>query len=189
MADWGNIPASALLPIKSINTSLLEILQTSSQVLELIQINFWSMIRERQSVGSRLEVTCIFEELPLPIVGKIVSKSSATLEGYHSISIHANHKDMVKFSSEEDNGFKRVLGELMRWESQIRFSGITLPTRLAEGQSHTLPKVINRPNIPGRPSFHQYGSGNIITGNTENTSSGSGNQFPGATFTGSVNLT
>jgi protein SERAC1 len=119
VADWAKIPASALGLVKSINKSLLEILQTDNQALKLIQVNFWSMIRERQKANQPPEVTCFFEELPLVGVGKVVSKESATLEGYNLISIHANHRDMVKFPSAEENGFKRLLGELVRWVSQV----------------------------------------------------------------------
>jgi predicted alpha/beta hydrolase family esterase len=123
MADWANIPASALGLVKSTNKSLLKILETDDQFLESIQARFWAMIRELREGGRRLEVTCFFEELPLPlpVVGKVVSKESATLEGYNQISIHANHRDMVKFGSAEDNGFKRLLGELIRWEGQVRY--------------------------------------------------------------------
>ncbi|KAK4113214.1 hypothetical protein N656DRAFT_789252 [Canariomyces notabilis] len=119
MADWGKISASALGLVKSVNKSLFEILQTDNQALELIQANFWSMIRERQKAGQPPEVTCFVEELPLPRVGRVVSKESATLEGYNSITIHANHRDMVRFASAEENGFKRLLGELVRWERQV----------------------------------------------------------------------
>ena len=122
MADWANIPASALGLVKSTNKSLLKILETDDQSLESIQVRFWAMIRELREGGRRLEVTCFFEELPLPAVGKVVSKESATLEGYNPISIHANHRDMVKFGSAKDNGFKRLLGELIRWEGQVRYS-------------------------------------------------------------------
>lgn len=85
--------------------------------LRLFKLTFgrWSRNYERM-----VEVTCFFEELPLPVAGKIVSKESATLEGYSSFSIHANHSDMVKFGSANENGFKRLLGELMRWELAIR---------------------------------------------------------------------
>lgn len=76
------------------------------------------MVRERQNAGQPLKVTCFFEELPLPGVGKVVSRDSATLAGHNSISIHGNHSNMVKFASAEENGFKRVLGELVRWTSQ-----------------------------------------------------------------------
>jgi protein SERAC1 len=119
MADWATIPASALGLLKSVNKSLLEILQTNNQALELIQVNFWSMIRERQKANQPPEVTCFFEELLLPGVGKVVSKESATLDGYNSITVHANHRNMVRFASAEENGFKRLLGELVRWVSQV----------------------------------------------------------------------
>lgn len=72
--------------------------------------------------GRRFEVTCFFEELPLPVAGQVVSKESATLEGYTSVSVHANHSDMVKFGSSEDTGFRRLLGELMRWEGLVRLA-------------------------------------------------------------------
>lgn len=31
-----------------------------------------------------------------------MSKESATLDGYNSITIHANHRDMVRFKSQDD---------------------------------------------------------------------------------------
>ena len=132
MADWANIPASALGLMKSTNKSLLKILETDDQFLESIQVRFWAMIRELREGGRRLEVTCFFEELPLPVVGKVVSKESATLEGYNMISIHANHRDMVKFGSAEDNRFKRLLGELIRWEGQVRYPVTCEPTQSLE---------------------------------------------------------
>jgi hypothetical protein len=119
MADWANIPAQAVGLVKSANKSLLGILETDDQLLESIQIEFWSMVRELRECGSPFEVTCFFEELPLPVVGKVVSKESATLEGYTAVSIHANHSDMVKFASVEETGFKRLVAELDRWASQV----------------------------------------------------------------------
>ncbi|EXJ82185.1 hypothetical protein A1O3_05998, partial [Capronia epimyces CBS 606.96] len=73
------------------------------------------MIRDLQKGNRQLEVTCFFKELPLPVVGKVVSKESATFAGYNPISIHANYSDMVRFASPDETGFKRVLGELTRW--------------------------------------------------------------------------
>ena len=78
------------------------------------------MVRELRENSRRLEVTCFFEELPLLMAGIVVSKDSATLEGYSSFSIHANHIDMVKIVSAEETGFIRLAGELMRWEELIR---------------------------------------------------------------------
>jgi protein SERAC1 len=120
IADWAKLPASALGIVKSTNKMLLKILETDDQLLESIQIAFLSMIRDVRESNRRLEVTCFFEELPLPVVGKVVSKESATFAGYNPIRIHANHSDMVKFASAEETGFKRLLGELTRWESALR---------------------------------------------------------------------
>lgn len=122
MADWAKVPAAALGIVKSTNKSLLKILETDEQLLESIQISFLAMIRDLREKNRRLEVTCFFEELPLPVVGRVVSKHSATFAGYNPISIHGNHSDMVKFASTEDTGFKRVLGELTRWEMELRSS-------------------------------------------------------------------
>jgi hypothetical protein len=117
------IPATALGFVKSSNKSLLDILETKNQLLESLYIEFLEMVRElRESERGRgFEVTCFFEELPLPGFGKVVPKESAVLYGYNSISIHANHSEMVKFESSEATGFKRLLGELQRWSSQLRY--------------------------------------------------------------------
>ncbi|KAL8364519.1 hypothetical protein RB595_003682 [Gaeumannomyces hyphopodioides] len=119
MADWGRISARAIGLVKSTNESLLEILETKDQFLESIQGRFLDMIREQRESGRRLEVTCFFEELPLSVAGTVVSKESATFEGFTSISIYANHRDMVRFSSMEENGFKRLLEELSKWVAQV----------------------------------------------------------------------
>ncbi|KAJ5225216.1 hypothetical protein N7468_006441 [Penicillium chermesinum] len=121
MADWGKISAKALGVVKSTNKSLLDILQTKNQLLEAIQVDFWSMIREQREGGRLIEVTCFYETLPLSIVDRVVvSKESAALEGYNSIGIRANHRNMVKFDTSDDNGYKRILGELVRWERDTR---------------------------------------------------------------------
>lgn len=98
------------------------------------------MIRSRQQDElSPLEITCFFEELPLPGVGQVsslvftrvvltkssqvVPRESAALPGYIPISIRQNHMNMTKFADEEDPGFQAVLGELRRWTDALnRFS-------------------------------------------------------------------
>nr|AAS80314.1 SesB [Fusarium haematococcum] len=178
MADWASIPASALGIVKSINNSLLEILETDNKYLQSVQDRFWSMVREQQNAGRDLGVMCFFEELPLSGVGKVVSKDSATLESYSAISIHANHSNMVKFSSVDDNGFKRLLGELIRWESQIRDSTARQPRRpIEEAPTRKL----------ATSSFNNLGSGDQFNtpGGTQNINKG-GNEVSGGNFYGSV---
>ena len=151
MADWAKIPVSALGLMKSTNKSLLATLETDNQQLESVQVRFWSMVRELREDGRRLEVTCFFEERPLPIVGIVVSKESATLEGYNSITIHADHMDMARFASAEDNGFKRFVGELVRWESQVRH----LHASQTDGPSRMPPTA---EGSQGALSVNYYGS-------------------------------
>lgn len=131
IADWMKIPASSLGVLKSTNKSLLQVLRTDNQLLESIQVRFWSMVRGQRESGRRLEITCFFEELPLPVFGKVVSKQSATIEGYTSVSVHANHRDMVKFRTKDDNGFKRLVGDLMRWAPSLSIGQIILASREA----------------------------------------------------------
>ncbi|EXL39028.1 hypothetical protein FOCG_18351 [Fusarium oxysporum f. sp. radicis-lycopersici 26381] len=141
MADWSRIPAKTLGPVKSTNRSLLEVLETNNQYLESIHVRFLSMIREQREAGRQLEVACFFEELPLSTVGKVVSKESATFEGYDPITIHANHADMVKFRSAEENGFKRVVGELTAWKSEIGLTTIQPETNAWTGRGGVIAEL------------------------------------------------
>ncbi|KAM0539576.1 hypothetical protein ACHAO7_012047, partial [Fusarium culmorum] len=141
MADWSGIPAKALGLVKSTNRSLLEVLETNNQYLESIHVRFLSMMREQREAGRQLEVTCFFEELPLSTVGKVVSKESATFEGYDPITIHANHADMVKFRSAEENGFKRVVGELTAWKSEIGLTTIQPETNAWTGRGGVIAEL------------------------------------------------
>lgn len=122
--SWMAECASAVRPVvglaKSTNRWLLDILKADNQLLESVQVEFWNMIRLLREEGRSICITCVYEELPLPGFRKaIVPKKSATQEGYHSFSIHADHREMVRFSSEEDAGFKRLLGNLKDWLKDI----------------------------------------------------------------------
>lgn len=180
MAKWASIPASLLGVIKSTNKSLLEILKTDDQFLESIQFRFLSMVRELREAGGRFEITCFFEELPLPKVGIVVSRESATLQGYSSFSIHADHRNMVRFRSAEDNGFVRLLGELTRWELQIRESAMD-PSAWPAGEAPA--------DTASTSLFYNYGWGNQhnAPGGTQYNNTGSGNQFIGD-FSGPVSF-
>ncbi|KAI1734559.1 hypothetical protein F4680DRAFT_338996 [Xylaria scruposa] len=120
MADWAKIPAQAF-GVEGSTGSLIDALGLNSEYLGSLQFSFAALLRDRQINGRPLQVACFYEELPMPTLGIVVSKGSATFPGYPSIGIHANHVDMVKFISTEDCGFKRLLGTLVNWELEIRF--------------------------------------------------------------------
>ena len=119
MANWAATPVRALGIFRPTNKSLLEILETENQFLEAIQRDFLSMLRHQLEQGKAIEITCFFEELPTFESITVVRKESAILEGYGHYSIHATHADMVKFASAEETGFRRVSGELLRWQESI----------------------------------------------------------------------
>lgn len=131
--DWANIRASDLGVLKSTNRSLLEILETDDEYLQSVQDRFGSLIQEKPTDGHGLEITCFFEELPLPGVVELVPKKSATLGNQDPIGIHANHYDMIRFSSADEHGFKRLLESLIRWEAQIKAVVTNQPEPLLSG--------------------------------------------------------
>jgi hypothetical protein len=145
VAEWATIPISALGLLKSTNIKLLDVLQIDNQLLESIGADFAGMVRECEKGDRILKITCFFKELPLSVFGKVVSKESATFEGHDPIAIHANHRDMVRFAYAEDNGFKRLLGELTRWVSQTNKANMISMASKDSGQNksdqHYTPKA------------------------------------------------
>lgn len=166
MASWAKISAECIGMVKSTNTSLLKILETDDQLLEAIQIEFLSMIRDLRDNGRRIEVTCFFEEKPFRGAGLVVSKASATFPEYNVISIPANHKEMVKFAFSEDPGFQRVLGELTRWEEEIE---VEIAEKIADQERRQQQqqqrqaqheKRRSRRNVDyGQTSYHNHNAG------------------------------
>jgi protein SERAC1 len=191
MADWANISARCLGVIKSANTRLLDTLGQNDEMLKAVQEEFCTMIGKPRPNGRDIEMMCFFEELGFPVVGYVVPKESATLRGYHYSSIHANHRDMVKFASREDAGFKDVRGELVRWEKEINEE---IAKDLAEQQRQqqqqqpppSPPDEGNKRqgNTSSSPSMEQGQSGHYHTGNNYN--SGSGQQIQLAHFHGDM---
>lgn len=122
MARCAKIPVKAISFVKSANVSMLAILQSDNDHLKTIYDEFLILLRVREQDNKKIEVTCFYEELPLPGIGIVVPEESATFGGYPSLSITANHRDMARFSSDEDSGFVRVSQELSRWGEGIRNS-------------------------------------------------------------------
>lgn len=151
MASWAMMPASALGLVKSTNKSLLAVLESDDQLLSSIQLRFLRIVRELREGGRHFNVTCFFEELPLSRLGHVVSKESATLEGYTLFSIHADHRDMVRFKSADNTGFLRLVGELTRWMSL----GTSLASRgYGEGMSHLPSPPKTESGRPAMPCFY-----------------------------------
>lgn len=128
LANWAGGLARAIGVLKQTNPEILAVLKSDSEVLERVQNSFHTMIRSRSQDGlPPIEITCFYEELPLPGVGVVVPSHSAILPGYIPIGIHSNHIDMTKFEDMEDPGFVAIAGELRRWTRDIARTGSRQP--------------------------------------------------------------
>ncbi|KAK5626419.1 hypothetical protein RRF57_002134 [Xylaria bambusicola] len=97
---------------KRTNPEILEVLQTNSQVLASVEDSFSNWLRR---TSGRFELSCFCETLELLGVGMVVKSESATIAGWPTQFINANHMDMAKFPDSDDDGYRRVRGELKRW--------------------------------------------------------------------------
>lgn len=163
LAKWAEMLAKSIGILKQTNPDILAVLETDSEVLARIQDSFHTMIRSRNQDGARpIEMTCFYEELPLPGIGVVVPPHSAILPGYIPIGIHSDHMDMTKFEHEEDPGFNAVAGELRRWTKALS----TLGNALVAGEdvsqeTETLPSSISSTSplhLPERPVLAQGSS-------------------------------
>ena len=102
LARWAEKLASAISLVKQTNSSIVKVLKSDSEVLARVQDSFQTMILSRSNDNlPPIEITCFYEELPLPGVGivclransifldaadadvaQVVPRESAVLPGY-----------------------------------------------------------------------------------------------------------
>ncbi|KAI9662268.1 MAG: hypothetical protein M1821_008435 [Bathelium mastoideum] len=99
-----------------VNHQILDMLKRESQMLADLDEWFYQWLRRRkEQTSNNVHVTCFWEELELPVVGRVVTEESATIRGYPHYSIAANHMDITKFASKADAGYTSIRRELRRW--------------------------------------------------------------------------
>ena len=96
---------------KKPNLQVLRGLETNSEILERISRSFGQIL----STG-RIKVHSFREELPTHGV-MVVGSASSTIGYLHETrgSLHANHRNLARFSSVEDIKFQRVVSVLQDW--------------------------------------------------------------------------
>ncbi|KAJ5875172.1 uncharacterized protein N7473_012519 [Penicillium subrubescens] len=164
LAHWAECLAKAIGILKQTNTEILVVLKNDSEVLEPVQNGFHTMIRSRGQDGLLpIEITCFYEELPLPGVGIVVPPQSAILPGYIPIGIRSNHMDMTKFEGGDDPGFIAVVGELRRWvKESVPSESIRPPQLRAKGSERcTAGEEAGRRTTEGQASNIFQGSSGI----------------------------
>jgi len=95
------------------NTTFLRTLETNSELLERVGKTFSQILVDR-----KVNISCFEEELPMAGVMIVDTFSYSLGDGLEiTQNIHANHVNMTKFGSSEEQGFKSVSAVLLRWAS------------------------------------------------------------------------
>jgi pimeloyl-ACP methyl ester carboxylesterase len=117
LANWGVTVAQYVNVFRGTNRNILKNLQPGSSDLQQVEDDFQHLLH-RQNIN--LKIFCFFEELKMnDMIGKIVEDRSAIMRGYDSCSIHADHRNMTRFSGRSDAGYRQVLGLLQRWLQDV----------------------------------------------------------------------
>ena len=67
--------------LKQTNAEIIAVLETESEVLARIQRSFHAIIRSRIREGFKpIDITCFYEELPLPVVGRVSGTARLSVE-------------------------------------------------------------------------------------------------------------
>lgn len=98
----------------STNAKKIHDLKERSEKLEVLVEAFANRLRQRLSDGKELGVYFFCETLTTHSV-LVVPENNAKIIGYgDQASIHANHSDMCKFASRDDEGYKSVLAAIKK---------------------------------------------------------------------------
>lgn len=71
LAAWAKFGTNIAGVIKHANSDIVSVLRPGSEMLAGAQGGFHGLLRMRRNEGSEIAVTCFYEELPLPVVGKV----------------------------------------------------------------------------------------------------------------------
>jgi hypothetical protein len=67
--------------LKQTNAEIIAVLKTESEVLARIQRSFHAIIKSRVREGLKpIDITCFYEELPLPVVGTVSGTARLSVE-------------------------------------------------------------------------------------------------------------
>ncbi|KAH8897965.1 hypothetical protein GQ53DRAFT_837684 [Thozetella sp. PMI_491] len=101
------------------NIGVLRSLEHNSEVLERITRSFSLLL-----LDSTIKIHSFREELPYHGVMIVEPESSFIGDGLETTgTIHAHHRNITKFSTITDPGFRRVASVLKRWEKECHVSG------------------------------------------------------------------
>jgi len=140
----------AQVALHSVDTSLIRDLERDSETLDRLRDSF-SLILHKRTVT----IWSFVEELPLPGVGKVVSRESAIIgdAGENRETIHADHVGMAKFSTRADPGYRQVL-----YAIEMLLEGLSedepAPANESKSEPITQKEVMTFYDVPRRRVHH-----------------------------------
>ncbi|KAM5479541.1 hypothetical protein McanCB56680_005469 [Microsporum canis] len=102
--------AFASLIGRDVNKEVHDILSEGSSRLSELDSTFMNFLRSRRES----------KDLKTASIEVIVSKASASITGYETQSIPADHRDMCKFASKDEDGYQRISRVLKRWAVMLQ---------------------------------------------------------------------
>lgn len=136
-SELATLPGTASRCLRGVNVNqdLLRTLTKNSETLGETTIAFGQLLERRKERKRHLNIQPFLEELPIPSIGLVVPAASASMAGYLSETIHADHmvskfssmmrsaltnsQAMTKFSSRRDQNYKKVISTVKRWLGEI----------------------------------------------------------------------
>lgn len=142
---------------KDHSTQLLDTLKRGSEVLERLQYHFKDILQS-------FAIYTLLEEIGYPKIGKVVEKDSAVI-GWHEkeILMHANHSDMIKFSSQTENEYRKVrniIREIIRTSERGRSQGNEISPPPGQSSSAVQP---SSSSLPGSSQNSSIGRQGLLT--------------------------
>ncbi len=71
MAEWAKFGSHVTSFFKRSNSDIVAVLKPGSEMLASIQKNFHGMLRKRENDQRRIQITCFYDELALPVIGVV----------------------------------------------------------------------------------------------------------------------
>ena len=97
LARWAELLYRTISAIKQTDAQIVEVLRRDSEVLARVQDSFHTMVMARNKEGLKpIEISCFYEELPLPAVGLVGLARFASL--WRLMPYHRSCRKIRQFS-------------------------------------------------------------------------------------------
>ena len=127
-APWGTLLANiATITLQDMDKRVLRALEKNSEILENIQRAFRRILDDH-----KLQIQSFQEERGISgikgISGKVVEDDSSKMESsYETVqTIDANHMEMARYETRDDDGYNKVLGALKIFLKTLETGEVTI---------------------------------------------------------------